>query len=367
MAIYEVKNGEGIIPEGTTVIERGAFKDCEDLKSLIIPEGVTSIRNGAFEGCKNLESITIPASAKSIECAWNVFKDCTALKSIVVAEGNPTYDSRGGCNAIIYTARNELFAACSTTVIPDGVRRIAPDVFTYRDWLKSINIPASVTDLGCGSPSHIFGYSPALESIVVAEGNPKYDSRGGCNAIIDTESNTLVFGCATTIIPEDVTAIASQAFRMCENLTSITIPASVTTIGYYAFEDCPNLTSVTILGDLTEICEEAFHGCRNLTSVTISGSVAVIEENAFAACGLTEITLPKGVTKIKASAFAGNKLRTVTLPAGIKKIDKYAFTRNDIETIYVPAKKGDYYKQRLEASLHDKIVELEPEKKAAKK
>ena len=47
MAIYEVKNGEGIIPEGTTVIERGAFKDCEDLKSLIIPEGVTSIRDGA--------------------------------------------------------------------------------------------------------------------------------------------------------------------------------------------------------------------------------------------------------------------------------------------------------------------------------
>lgn len=366
MAIYEVKNGEGIIPEGTTVIERGAFKGCEDLKSLIIPEGVTSIGDYAFEGCKNLESITIPASVKKIAVAWNAFKDCTALKSIVVAEGNPHYSSRG-CNAIIDTDWNELVAACSTTVIPDGVRSIASNVFTYRDWLKSINIPASVTDLGCGTPSNIFGYSPALESIVVAEGNPKYDSRGGCNAIIDTESNTLVFGCATTIIPEDVTAIASQAFRACENLTSITIPASVTTIGYYAFKDCPNLTSVTILGDLTEICEEAFIGCSNLTSVTISGSVAVIEDYAFEGCGLTEITLPKGVTKIKASAFAGNNLRTVTLSAGIKKIDKFAFARNDIETIYVPAKKGDYYKQRLDASLHDKIVELEPEKKAAKK
>ena len=361
MAIYEVKNGEGIIPEGTTVIERGAFKDCEDLKCLIIPEGVTSIRDGAFEGCKNLESITIPASAKKIECAWNLFKDCTALKSIVVAEGNPSYDSRGGCNAIIDKDWNKLVAACSTTVIPDGVRSIAPRVFEDRNWLKSINIPASVTEIGGIKPFDAFTNSP-LESIVVAEGNPKYDSRGGCNAIIETESNTLVFGCATTIIPEDVTEIASKAFFRCKNLTSITIPASVTTIGYYAFQDCTSLTSVTILGDLTEICEEAFHGCENLTSVTISGSVAVIEEDAFAACSLTEITLPKGVTKIKANAFAANKLRKVTLPAGIKTIDKYAFVRNDIETIYVPAKKGDYYKKRLDASLHDKIVELEPEK-----
>ena len=365
MAIYEVKNGEGIIPEGTTVIERGAFKGCEDLKSLIIPEGVTSIRNGAFEGCKNLESITIPASTKSIECAWDVFKDCTALKSIVVAEGNPEYSSRG-CNAIIWTDWNTLVGACSTTVIPDGVRSIAPRVFEDRNWLKSINIPASVTEIGGIKPFDAFTNSP-LESIVVAEGNPKYDSRGGCNAIIETESNTLVFGCATTIIPEDVTEIASQAFWACKNLTSITIPASVTTIGYYAFKDCRNLTSVTILGDVTEICEQAFSGCWNLTSVTISGSVAVIEESAFAGCSLTEITLPKGVTKIEANAFSGNKLRTVTLPAGIKKIDKFAFVYNDIETIYVPAKKGDYYKKRLEASLHDKIVELEPEKKAAKK
>ncbi|MBQ7310225.1 MAG: leucine-rich repeat domain-containing protein [Alistipes sp.] len=366
MAIYEVKNGEGIIPEGTTVIERGAFKGCEELKSLIIPEGVTSIGDYAFEGCKNLESITIPASVKKIACAWNAFKDCTALKSIVVAEGNLHYSSRG-CNAIINIAWNELVAACSTTVIPDGVRRIASGVFTHRDWLKSINIPASVTEFGGNNLSNIFGYSPALESIVVAEGNPKYDSRGGCNAIIDTESNTLVFGCATTIIPEDVTKINPSAFVRCKNLTSITIPASVTTIGYYAFKDCTSLTSVTILGDVTEICEQAFHCCSNLTSVTISGSVAVIGKYAFEGCSLTEITLPKGVTKIEANAFASNKLRTVTLPAGIKKIDKFAFAFNDIETIYVPAKKGDYYRQRLEASLHDKIVELEPEKKAAKK
>lgn len=366
MAIYEVKNGEGIIPEGTTVIERGAFKGCEELKSLIIPEGVTFISDGAFEGCKNLESITIPASVKTIACVWNAFKDCTALKSIVVAEGNLHYSSRG-CNAIIDTDWNELVAACSTTVIPDGVRIIAPGVFTHRDWLKSINIPASVTEFRGNNLCHIFGYSPALESIVVAEGNPKYDSRGGCNAIIDTESNTLVLGCATTIIPEDVTEIYSSAFVKCKNLTSITIPASVTTIGYYAFKDCTSLTSVTILGDVTEIYEQAFYSCSNLTSVTISGSVAVIGKYAFEGCSLTEITLPKGVTKIEANAFAGNKLRTVTLPAGIKKIDKYAFAYNDIETIYVPAKKGDYYKQRLEASLHDKIVELEPEKKAAKK
>ena len=54
----------------------------------------------------------------------------------------------------------------------------------------------------------------------------------------------------------------------------------------------------------------------------------------------------------------------VTLPAGVDKIEESVFDEcSALATIYVPAKKADYYKKRLPKQLHDKIVELAPEKK----
>ena len=60
-----------------------------------------------------------------------------------------------------------------------------------------------------------------MTSIVVENGNPKYDSRNSCNAIIETESNTLITGCQSTIIPNSVTKIGDFAFLGCTGSTSI--------------------------------------------------------------------------------------------------------------------------------------------------
>ena len=53
MAKYEIKDGVGIIPEGTTKIEWGAFYGCENLHSVLIPDSVTEIVNNAFYGCSS--------------------------------------------------------------------------------------------------------------------------------------------------------------------------------------------------------------------------------------------------------------------------------------------------------------------------
>ena len=182
-------------------------------------------------------------------------------------------------------------------VIPEGTTTIGEDAFR-----------------GCSS----------LQSIVVAKGNPKYDSREGCNAIIETATNTLIVGCQSTIIPEGVTKIDECAFSGCSSLQSITIPEGVTMIG-----------------------ERAFYGCSSLQSIVILKGVKKIEEYAFSDC---------------------TALTTVTLPVGVNKIDDTSFKKCEaLTTIYVPAKKTDYYKQRLSVELHSLIVELQPEKKAKKK
>jgi hypothetical protein len=72
----------------------------------------------------------------------------------------------------------------------------------------------------------------------VASGNPVYDSRNKCNAIIHSDKHDLIAGCKDTIIPETVKSIGEFSFQGLNGLTSITIPASVEYIGDSAFYDC---------------------------------------------------------------------------------------------------------------------------------
>jgi len=131
-----------------------------------------------------------------------------------------------------------------------------------------------------------------LATIEVESGNTKYDSRDNCNAIIETNTNTLIAGCKNTVIPNSVTSIGSSAFYHCSGLTSVTIPNSVTSIGIYAFSRCSGLTNVSIPNTVTSIGEDAFYGCSGLTSVTIPNSVTSIGQDAFRNCsGLTSVTV----------------------------------------------------------------------------
>lgn len=100
-------------------------------------------------------------------------------------------------------------------------------------------------------------------------------------------------------------------------------------------------------------------GCA---TTIIPNSVTKIGQNAFEKLSsLTSIVIPKGVKRVDLCAFERcNNLHSITLPVGVNKIDENAFHNcNGIQAIYVPAKKTDYYKQRLNSNLHDKIVEIE--------
>ena len=100
-----------------------------------------------------------------------------------------------------------------------------------------------MTEIGDGS----FLCCSGLTEIEVQEGNPVFDSRQGCNAIIRTKDNRLQVGCRNTVIPDDIKTIGRAAFRDCYELEQIVIPASVTEIGMMAFGHCSGLTSITSL------------------------------------------------------------------------------------------------------------------------
>ena len=54
--------------------------------------------------------------------------------------------------------------------------------------LKSVSIPNSITSVGVA----LFAGCKNLETVTVEEGNTVYDSRGGCNAIMETASDKLM-------------------------------------------------------------------------------------------------------------------------------------------------------------------------------
>ena len=384
------------IPEGVTEIGWGAFTGCSALTEIVIPSSVQNIGSLAFEGCSSLTNIVIPETLTKIRV--HAFKSCSSLSSIVVAEGNPIYDSRENCNAIIETATNTLIQGSSQTIIPNSVTSIGTEAFYGCSSFKSILIPDSVTKIGynafygCSALMSItipdsvtsiekstFAGCSALTSIVVAEGNPKYDSRENCNAIIETATNTLILGCSQTNIPNSVKAIEGYAFSGCSALTEIVIPNNVTSFKGLPFFNCSSLNSIVVAeGNPTyDNCENCHAIIETATKKLIRGcsqtiipdTVTSIGEQAFDRCSsLTEIVIPKGVKKIESVAFyICSNLTTITLPAGVNKIAEDAFTRCDqLTTIYVPAKKTDYYLQRLPKALHSKIVELAPEKKGKK-
>ena len=382
-----------------------AFAYCESLTSMIIPYGVETLDYDAFIGCNGIETLylnsnnvtraaalrSLGPTLKTIVLGDSVtsldlwyFAQCYELESIIVEPGNPVFDSRSNCNAIIETATNKMLVGCKNSTIPEGVTAIAGKVFSYCGSPKDIILPSSLLSiddfafLGCDSlaslviPANVnyIGQSitygcHSLTSLSVDSQNEYYDSRNNCNAIIEKRTGKLVAGSNSSTVPDGVTAIDYMAFCdmpglksmnlpssvkyigdyafSCSGLESISLPSSLDSIGEYAFQMCYNLLSVNIPQGIKRIERGLFSGCEALTTVEIPSSVNSIGYCAFMSCSsLKSLIIPEGVTIIEDRTFSGcNSLSYLSLPSTISMFDGYVFY--GCESIKTAGPKGGGY------------------------
>ena len=171
------RNGDGelSISEATNVSSlEGAFSGNASIRSfdeLRYFTGLSEINPSAFDRCTNLSSVRLPRSVETI-----------------------------GQNALL---------ACS---------------------LRSIFIPAGVTKIS----STAFGSCWYLASVEVSPDNPVYDSREGCNAIVETATCKMITASLSAFIPRSVTSLSDECFNWF-NRPEVTIPAQIVSIGPWSF------------------------------------------------------------------------------------------------------------------------------------
>ena len=346
------------LPNSIITIGRGAFQECRSLTSVTIPNSVVELgtnfggsSDGAFASCTSLTSVTIPNSVTSI--ADYTFAECPNLKTVTSYIENAYYLSFTVFSIINKDGMiSSADSIAATLYVPEN----SVDNYKKADGWKMFTtieaIPGHsfVDDNGVVYKCHddydaMIAYvgqnqSKDLSGVIKIKKQVSYEGkiynvvRISNNAFKDCNNITSIE------IPEGIEFIGTHSFDGCSSLTSLTIPNSVTTIGEYAFQNCSGLTNVTVSEAVTSINKSLFSGCSSLTSITIPNSVTAIGESTFFGCSsLTNITIPSSVTTIGGSAFAGcSSLASITIPNSVTNISWRAFLNcSNLTNITIPS------------------------------
>ena len=319
-----------LIAPGITHIGSYAFDDCAVLTNVTIPDTVISIGDYAFSHCKALTQVHLPASVFSL--GIGVFCD-SGLQEITLPEGITTLDwgvfarcsnlSTATLPNSLITIGEDVFADCSQlqeVVLPEGLVSIERSAFMNCASLTSVTFPSTLISIGdyaftcCHALTHIhipenltsighcaFSSSSGIVGLTVSEDNPVYHSQGNC--IIETESKTLLFACANSILPTDgsITRIGEDAFTSTEGIGQLTIPHTVSHISDGAFSHTFDIHTIIIPDSVTYLGEGAFVSCWNLSGLTLGQGITLIRANTFDQCHELEAIFYFG-TKVQAEA-----------------------------------------------------------------
>ena len=306
---------EGLnLPESIETIGDRAFYGCTRLLSVNLSSNLKSIGRSAFESCISLKSITLPKSLKVIR--EYAFRNCAnydnwgnfiggGLESVVFEDGVDFYTNG------VYGFYNNVFDGCAnlkSVSLPKntpGDFIIPMGTFLWCGNLKSIEFPVNTTNI-----EHMAFFYTGIENLDFTHITSKkiylqgYYTFGGCKSLKTVTANSnLTFGGSSL-----------YTFQWCESLETVKISGSgddYTAITPDAFRYCDNLTSVEVYrlkgtGEPNEM-DSVFVGCKKLKTVksVCPPVLSKIGVSCFDGCeSLEQVDLPvEGTFKISETAF----------------------------------------------------------------
>lgn len=282
---YRKDYGEGygltyyIYPDHAALVEVDWDWSGVILDDMVQGVPLTTIADGAFYG-EITSYIEIPSTITDL---GNSLGEIDHAFTLIIDSNNEKYVN---IDDVIYTADMTELVRCSPGcktsefIIPDTVKKIDERAFYKCENIRTINIPASVEEIGMWS----FGDCSSLEAINVDFDNERFSSIDGVlfddwqDILYQYPPNKIS---TTYTIPNSVTWIMSQAFQNCDNLERIKLPEFIHEISYGCFAECDKLNNIIIPNGVEEIYSSAFENCKSLTNITFSNNTRNYGSSVF--------------------------------------------------------------------------------------
>ena len=213
-----------VLPSYTTSIGVSAFEK-SGLVSFVVPEGVTVIKKGAFYMCESLKTVefkctgAVTIGSDATSAATGVFSKCTALETVQISAGATIvgkycFNECSSLTTVTFGTVTKTEANGVVTYTTDSnLATIEQNAFTKCTSLTSIVIPKTVTKIGNSAFAMATATPGSLEEVIFER-----------------------FG-------EKALEIGTLTFTYNPNLTSVTFPARTSKLGNAI---PPSLTSTTL-------------------------------------------------------------------------------------------------------------------------
>ena len=294
---------------------------------------------GAFLNCQNITEINIESTVESVG-------DCAFYNTGVI--NNATSDFVISGNVLIAYKGSD-----TTVIIPEGIDVIASRAFFAKSKIGTVVLADSTHYIGAYA---FYNCTSALVKVPRISGTLTIDSYGfsGTGSVeyldklsytngndtyyytVDGEGNAIIVGCSTisanitlpnTLGGHTVTAVGYKGMANCTTLTGVTIPNNIVKLDLYAFAGCTKLDTATIPATCVYVGQYAFSGCTSLTTVVIAEGVTYLGDYCFENCtSLTEIVVPDSCTYLGNYAFYNCvSMESATIGITVPAIGKYTF------------------------------------------
>ncbi|HAG04142.1 MAG TPA: hypothetical protein DCG28_01770 [Lachnospiraceae bacterium] len=206
------------------------------------------------------------------------------------------------------------FDSTTGTLSINGVGAVPADGpwSTNKENIKNIIIGNNIT----GIASSAFKEYTALETLSLGSklGSVGSSAFNGCTSL-------------KTVKAKSISSIESSAFAGCTALETFEFPENLTSLGSSAFDQCSSLQAAILPDSVTSLGGSCFGQCNKLKTVRLSKNIKTINSMTFyGTSSLDTIEIPYGITSVGYAAFWSSGIKAVTIPTSVTSIGSRAFS-----------------------------------------